>query len=228
MFSGIIDTSPGWHTSILSNLTGFYCREMIQKIDDIHPKDKDGILFKDFHLSMVYQISPQHAVHYLLQANDVVTENNIKVLGENRIDRDARNVLGETMRKFSSMDVLNDQVKVENTFKEDLQKDLDLKCGNGTFIIKDIKMANIMFNDTIETRIQSIANTVAGKAKAEAIISTIEAREKGLKVGFNAYNQAAIDAHVPIDLAIEIDKLKVIIDHAGGLNINISSTPRKP
>lgn len=203
--------SPGFNLGIISNIHEYYGREDMIKIDNIHPKDKDNVLLRDLDLIVTYKINPEKAKDFIIKTSDVVSIEGVYHIGQVRLDRDARNIIGESVRLFSSIDILNSPKGLQEQFKKDLQANLDKEYGEQVFIIKDIKVSNILVAEAVEARIQSIALIDAETAKNDAIISILKGREKRLAAEAKILKTAADEAGLTVDQLLQsqlIDAIK--------------------
>jgi hypothetical protein len=202
--------NPGFHVVWFGDVDEMNGREILLQVEDIHPKDKSNILLKDLDLVVVYTVNKEKAADFLVRTSDVKDGN----LGTSRVDRAARQMIGPSVRHFESIEILNDPTKLQDQFKIDLQKSIDEDYGPDTLRIVDIKVANILVNDVIESRIQSAAILAAEKAKNEATMAVIESRQNALDKEATVLRHAADTAGITIDQLLQAELIKAIRDGA--------------
>lgn len=203
--------TPGFNLGIVSNIHEYYGREDMIKIDNIHPKDKDNVLLRDLDLIVTYTINPEKAKQFIIKTSDVVNVDGVLHIGQVRIERDARNIIGESVRNFSSIEILNSPKGLQEQFKKDLQSNLDKEYGEKVFTIKDIKVSNILVAEAVEARIQSIALIDAETAKNDAIMAILKNREKRLSAEAKIIKTAADESGLSVDQLLQsqlIDAIK--------------------
>jgi hypothetical protein len=123
-------------------------------------------------------------------------------------------MIGPSVRHFESIEILNDPTKLQDQFKTDIQKSLDEDYGAGTLQIVDVKVANILVNDVIESRIQSAAILAAEKAKNEATLAVIESRQDSMDKEATVLKHAADTAGITVDQLLQAELIKAIRDGA--------------
>jgi hypothetical protein len=231
MLTGSYSRAPlgaGFNLGVISSISEFYGKEEMVKIDQIHPKDKDGVLLKDLDLIVTYKTNPQKAVAFFVQTGDSTYKraDGTEHLGLGRIDRDARATIGESIRNYSSLEILNNPEQLETKFKHDLQVKLDTLYGKDTFLVTNIKVSNILVSDVIEQRIQNRI-LIDGQAVKNNAIAMMQANAiKGLTVELQTLSISAKAANVTVDQALNFKLIKAIEDNP---NANVQVTiPAKP
>lgn len=220
--------TPGFNLGIISNIHEYYGREDMIKIDNIHPKDKDNVLLRDLDLIVTYKINPEKAKDFIIKTSDVVSVDGVYHIGQVRLDRDARNIIGESVRLFSSIDILNSPKGLQEQFKKDLQANLDKEYGEQVFMIKDIKVSNILVAEAVEARIQSIALIDAETAKNDAIISILKGREKRLAAEAKILKTAADEAGLTVDQLLQSQLIDAIKEGNVHPQVTVQATTTSP
>jgi hypothetical protein len=144
----------------------------------------------------------------------------------NRIDREARNIIGESTRNFSSIEVLNDPKVLEAKFKKDLQESLDKEYGKDTFKIVDAKVSNILVAESIETRLQSIALIDAETAKNNAIVAILKNRESRMTAEAKAIKNAADASGLTVDQLLQSQMIDTIKETGIHPQVTVSASPK--
>ncbi len=195
-FSGTYQTEtlkPGINLNIIDKIFEVYGKESLIRIENVKPKDADGIMLQDLDLNVAIKVNSENAVPFLLKTGDITydKEKSVYILGQNYIEKEARSVASQTIRKFSSEELIDRQQDVENTMKADFQKQLDELYGKGTFTVSEIKIANVQLSPAIEQKIQSIEEIKAEEAKAAATEKIVGIRAGALKKDAEAYQEVA-------------------------------------
>lgn len=215
----------GLNIKIWAHIDEFYGREEMVKIDNIQPKDKDNVLLRELDLIVTYSINKEKAVPFLIKTSDIVYKDGIYHLGTQRIDRDARNTIGQTVNKFSSLEILNNVVGVEAKYKVDLQADLDALYGKGTIIVNTIKISNVRVSEAIENRIQSIAVINAETAKNAATMAVLANRESTLTKEAQLIANVAKTSGLSVDQLLQYETIKAIHDGAQ-THLQVQTAPK--
>jgi hypothetical protein len=215
--SAAYDHTPlpsGFNMAFLSTIHEFFGREVLLQVEDIHPKDKNNILLKDLDLVVTYQINQTNAADFLIRTNDATQKDGTTILGMQRVERAARQVIGPSVRNFESIEILNDPNLLEEQFQKDLQTNLDTDYGAKFFSVIDVKVANILVSDVIESRIQSASVLAAEKAKNEATIAVLESRKNTLTQEAIVLKQAADTAGITVDQLLQAELIKAMREGA--------------
>lgn len=222
-----VSKGDGPHMRLFGTVDEGYGKEEMIKVDNIHPKDKDNVLLKDLDLVVTYKANPDKMVKFYAQTGDMTesSKDGAMHFGLARVDRDARATIGESVRKYSSLDILNNPQRLESTFKDDLQKQLDMLYGKNTFIVTNVKVANIQVADSIEARIQNIALIDAETQKNNATMTILASRQKVLTAELGTFKKAAEGAGMTVDQALEYETLKAVQDGAQ-TRISVGSSPK--
>jgi len=200
----------GFHVGLFSDVHEYFGREEIIEVGDIHPKDKSNILLKELDLVVTFQIDRTRAADFLVRTNDAVDKDGTVLLGTQRVDRSARQVIGPSVRHFESIAILNDPARLQDQFKQDLQAHLDGEYGAGLLRIVDVKVANILVSEVIETRIQSVALVAAERARNEATVAILESRKQSLTQEATVLKNAAAAAGISVDQLLQAELIKAL------------------
>lgn len=218
----------GLNLKLWGGIDEFYGSEEMVKIDNIHPKDKNFILLRELDLIVTFQINRDKAVEFLVKTRDIgVDPKGIYHLGINRIDKDARNTIGQSIGKFTSMEILNDLQTVEKTYLVDLQKDLDLLYGKDTIHVSNVKISNVKVSEAIEERLQSVAVINAEAAKNAATMAILENREKTLTKEATLISNVSKNSGISVDQLLQYETIKAIKEGAA-THVQVPATGVKP
>lgn len=187
-------------------------------------------MLQDLDLNIVFKINKNGALSFLLKTGDLRKRNSeigedssLYYLGKTYMSKDAQSLIGKTTRKFTSEDMLMDANKFENTFKADLQSELDLLYEKDTFEIIDIKVANIQVSPAIEEKIQAVSILGAELEKTTAIERNLESRKKTLALEAATVKYAADHGCLTIDQFLQYELIKAIKDGSTKSSIQIKA-----
>lgn len=203
-------------------------REFLLPVDNVRPKDLKGIMLEE--LDIVYTIRHKDhaaAIKFFRERGDRVClqEINACVIGWNYLKKDAGANLGETIRKFNSVDLLDKRKDVEKALAEDFQKELDTLYGVGVFEIMEAKLAVVRVSKNIEERIQAVALIETEKERSKATMEVLKIREETSRAEYSVLVNAARGSGMTVDQALEYKRLDVIKDmpSGGATNINVDA-----
>lgn len=220
--------SQGFHFNIVDTIYQVYGKESLIKIEDVRPKDSNKILLKDLDLNISFRANKEGAIKFLLKTGDIKKYGDMYYLGLNYVQKDAQSIIGRTVGKFSSEEILSDQQKVETTFKVDLQKELDELYGKNTFTVTEVKIANIRVADAVEEKIQAVAMVNAEQEKNKAIQRVLESREETLTKEASTIKNAADKGGLSVDQLLQYELIKVLKEgNSDKVNIQVSAKPGK-
>ena len=220
--------SYGLEWVIFDSAQEVYGRERLLQVLDARPKDKENVMLQDLDLSVSYRINPNKAIDFLRARGDITSPrdmpNGVYVVGETYVHKDAKSVIGETIKKFYSEEILNEKRRVEEQFKEDLQNELDTLYGSDTFYVTEVKIANIVVAPSIEDRIQSVALINAEKIKAEAISKVLDTRLEIQTKEMMVIAQTAENSGLSVDQVLEARRLDILREMpAGAVQVMVSA-----
>lgn len=197
-------------------------KAMQYQISDLRPKDKDGVMLVDLDITITVKVNPTHKVIEFVKTNsDLKRDSGYYIVGREFIIKDARSFIGEVVRKFSSDEILDKRSEFENVFVEEFQKEMNRLYGEKTFVITDMKIANIQVSPIIENRIQSIANINAEEAKNAATRSILKGRKEVMVQEATILKEAANEAGITIDQMLRSRLIDAIRD---GANVQVITT----
>jgi SPFH domain / Band 7 family len=156
-------------------------RNNLIQIQDIRPKDKNGVMLEDLDLSGTYNVNPDKAVNFLrnhrdLQRLESSDDGAEWVLGATNVQKIAKSAATEAIHQFESSALLDSASVVEEAVRANVQKRLDEKFGEGLFSVENFTISNVKVSPVIEQRIQSIAAQDAASAMAQAQLKSLANR----------------------------------------------------
>jgi hypothetical protein len=233
-FGGSYNTQPlsnGIKLNLFDKIFEVYGKESLVKIEDVRPKDSDGVMLKDLDLNVGIKINKENAVPFLIKTGDIVynRDSGLFVLGQNYIIKEARSSASQTVRKFKSEDLIDQQQQVEDAIKVDLQAQLDKLYSKDTFSVTDIKIANVQLSEAIEQKIQSVEEIKAEEARVNATSQILEMRNNMLNKEIAGYQVIAKANGINFDQVMEYQRTKAMSEGKIGANIQIpASNSQKP
>lgn len=160
-------------------------RNNLVQIQDIRPKDSNGILLEDLDLSMTYNVNPNGAIEFIKKYRDLSTQTNEQgytseyyTLGAVNIQKTAKRVAMEVIGDFASENLLNSPQPAEDALKEAVQTRLDEQFGSGLFQVESFTISNVKVSNIVEQRIQSIAAQKASADMAKAQLDSLAQRKQ--------------------------------------------------
>lgn len=219
----------GWVPNVWDTMYEVYGREMLITIQNAQPKDKDKAKLQDLDLTISVTANKKNAVPFLLKTGDLVEKDGNILLGYNILTKDAQSMIGETVKKFSSEELLNDKKAVENAFQKDLQSELDKLYGKETFTVKEVKFGNILAAEFIEQKQQAIALLNAEAGKNEATMRVVESRQKALIAEAKVLSEAASQGNITVDQLLTYETIKVLRENPNQdvkLNMDVKNSPK--
>lgn len=209
-----------------------YGRENLLQIDDARPKDKDGAILEDLDITISVKTLKDGAIPFILKTGDMVldTTKNAYIIGVKYVKKDAQSVLGNTVQKFSSEEILKNKPVFEETFKKDLQEELNKLYGKA-FIVEEVKVANIKVSKTIEEKIQAISAVKAEQEKNDAVMRVLSSREAVLTQEATLLKRASDKSGVSVSDILQNEMIKAIRDNTNSspnVQVTVPVAPKKP
>jgi len=214
-FDGTYNTETlnnGIKLNVFDKIFEIYGKESLVKIEDVTPKDSDGVMLKDLDLNVGIKVNKNNAVPFLIKTGDIVynREIGVFVLGQSYIIKEARSSVSQTVRKFKSEELIDKQQEVEDTIKGDLQAQLDKLYGKDTFTVTDIKIANVKLSEAIEQKIQAVEEIKAEEARSNATERILDLRNKVLSKEIAGYQKVAKDNDINFNQVMEFQRTKAM------------------
>lgn len=218
----------GFHFNIIDTVFKVYGRESLVKIEDVRPKDSNKILLKDLDLSVSFKANKEGAIKFLLKTGDMTKDGELNYLGRKYVQKDAQSIIGRTVGKFTSEEMLSDPQKLETTFRTDLQQELDNLYGKDTFTVTEVKIANIRVADAVEEKIQAVAMVNAEQEKNKAIQKVLESRQETLSKEASTIKNAADKGGLSVDQLLQYELIKVMKEgNSDKVNYQVNVKPGK-
>lgn len=235
-WGGEYNTQPllqGWHFNIFDTIYEVYAREMMIPIENAQPKDRNKAKLQDLDINIMVRANPAKAVEFLLKTGDLTTDPNSSrlLLGRTILAKDAQSTIGETIKKFTSEEILGDKKTVEEAFKRDFQGELDKLYGPETFIVNEVKFGNILAADFIEQKQQAISLLNAEKEKNDATMAVLASRKDTLAAEAKTLSQAAEQGGITVDQLLTYETIKAIKETPNSqvrmnMDVKANNTPK--
>lgn len=219
-YSQEANTSAGFTLGVISSQVEFNGKEIVVPIENIRPKDKDNVMLDDLDLNITYKVNPTKAQEFIVKTGDIIaadskSSSDAEVIGYHRMEIESKSLIGDTTKKFSSEQILDNSknangLNLEDQFKVDLQQKMNDSYGKDTFEIVSVRIGTPKVSPIIEQKIQQIATIEAEKAKNNATNMVLENREKTLTKEYQVLVNSAKNSGLSIDQALEYEYMKII------------------
>ena len=131
-------------------------------------------------------------------------------LGRTMVSKFAQRVASETIRGFSSSEMLDSPANVEDALRKKLQERLDKEYGAGLFEITGVNVANIQVSPVVEQRIAATAAQEASAAVARAQEESLAARASAEEKEAQSLANISRKTSVSVDQLLEARRINTI------------------
>ena len=131
---------------------------------------------------------------------------------------------------MTSEEILKNKPVFEETFKKDLQEELNKLYGKA-FIVEEVKVANIKVSKTIEEKIQAISAVKAEQEKNDAVMRVLSSREAVLTQEATLLKRASDKSGVSVSDILQNEMIKAIRDNTNSspnVQVTVPVAPKKP
>ena len=201
----------------------------IVQVNDMRPKDEDGVLLEDMDYNVIYNVNPGRAVSFLREQRDLARSGDgTYTLGQTYVTKFAARVATEVIHNFPSVALLDRPGEVEEAIKVALQQRLDREYGEGLFEIANINLASVKMSPVIEQRIQNVAAQDAAAAEAKAQERSLGARTQAELAEAQSLKDISGQTGVSVSDLLEIRRIRALQNLNGvGAAVTVSAD-RKP
>lgn len=224
----LIDSGREWN--FLDSVYEILGKEVLLEIPDAKPKDIDGVMLEELDVTLtVKTIKSPKIISFLRDKSDISysKEHDAYLIGHKYIIKDAGSVLGRTIKKYKSEDLLNDKEKVEDAFKKELQTELDKFYGE-IFKIGDVKFARIQVSNSIEAKIQATSAIAAEEAKNSASLKILEGRKNLEQKAMSDLADVSKNTGISVENILHARMINAMNDNPNSANVTITqSAPKK-
>lgn len=171
-FGGSIGDEPagqGFTLTILDSLLVVDGTEVRVPMENLSPKDKDGVLFS-VDLTVTYKINPEKAIGFYKQTHEVdrVEQNNERtnVLGFKIMQDVVANSTSKAFTEFTVSEIGVKKAEIEDKLKTIVQQKIDSRYADA-FVITNVNINKTKLGDAVETVLQSQAIAKSQRALIE-------------------------------------------------------------
>lgn len=208
----------GFEMTVLDDAFEIYGRDQLLTLsgDRIRPKDSEGVMVQNMEVTIVWRNTPEAVIPFVRKYGDMTNKGSVYVVGENFIRNIAESEIGEVIKNYKSEALLNEKTTVSKAFSDHLQKILDEKFGQNTFVISEVRFANVLVAPSVEERMQAVALINAEKVKADATMRVLETRENTQLAEMQLLKRVSEKSGVSVDQILEARRLDILRDMPSG------------
>ena len=143
---------PGSFNQVLiGDVITFPVKEVAVKIDDLTPLAKDNSTMKDLDAIVIYNINQSQVAEIYNTKNKSfhAQHNGDTYLMYNYIFNAARNAIYKSARNYDALDMADNRAQMEQQIKENIVKTLADEHLDGTIIITQVLVRNVLPADTV-------------------------------------------------------------------------------
>lgn len=173
---------PGWGWYVFSNLQEVYGKNVNLQID-LSPKDSNSVRLDNLVVNVNYRAIKGGAYKYVANDGDAVRVANkdYYYLGADRLKIDLAPSIQQVSEKWESETMYRQTEQFAKEIRDEMQKDVDAKYGQGVFEIVDVKIAVVDVANFIEDKIAQIQLQRAEVEKNGERLKALESSEAVLK-----------------------------------------------
>ncbi len=209
---------PGTFNQVLiGDVLTFPIKDVNVKLDDMTPVAKDNSTMKDFDAVVIYNINQAQVAELYSQKSQAfhAKHNGDIYLMYNYIVQTARNAIYKEARKFEALDMADNRQSMEQAVKETIQKSLAEEKLDGSLIISQVLIRNIVPADSVVASANELVRAKNELKQKEVEVKTAEAEARRMAALANQ-NSAAIaymraQAELNISEGIKNGKVNTII-----------------
>jgi regulator of protease activity HflC (stomatin/prohibitin superfamily) len=221
---------PGSFNQVLiGDVLTFPIKDVNVKLDDMTPVAKDNSTMKDFDAVVIYNINQsQVAELYSSKSQAFHAKHNGDIyLMYNYIVQTARNAIYKEARKFEALDMADNRQAMEQSIKETVQKTLAEEKLDGSLIISQVLIRNIVPADSVVQSANDLVRSKNELRQKEVEVKTAEAEARRMAALANQSTQSIqymqAQAMLNISEGIKNGKVQTIVVPA---NFNALMMPK--
>lgn len=236
---------PGMHPfdNVLDSFIKVTDKEVMIQLEDLKPKDKDGVLLKDLDLTIIIKVNKDKAVPFLMKTGDLVPMSQVKgmegteyshyVIGYKSVGKEAASSIQKAMRGFSGETALDQQDKLEEAIKTQLQKDLDdiYKDVGAPIQVVGVKTYSIKVSDAVEQKIQAVAAVKVENERQAAERAVLESRKETEAKEMANLKEVALKSGISVDQILMHRMIKTIAESGNAqtaVKVNLDMPGKAP
>lgn len=221
---------PGSFNQVLiGDVLTFPIKDVNVKLDDMTPVAKDNSTMKDLDAVVIYNINQaQVAELYSSKSQAFHAKHNGDIyLMYNYITQTARNAIYKEARKYEALDMADNRQAMEQSIKETVQKTLAEEKLDGSLIISQVLIRNIVPADSVVQSANDLVRSKNELRQKEVEVKTAEAEARRMAALANQSTQSIqymqAQAMLNISEGIKNGKVQTIVVPA---NFNALMMPK--
>ena len=197
---------PGSFNQVLiGDVLTFPIKDVNVKLDDMTPVAKDNSTMKDFDAVVIYNINQsQVAELYSTKSQAFHARHNGDIyLMYNYIVQTARNAIYKEARKFEALDMADNRQAMEQSIKETIQKTLTDEKLDGSLIISQVLIRNIVPADSVVASANDLVRAKNEQKQKEVEVKTarLEAERMAALANQSAQSIAYMNAQAALNIS---------------------------
>ena len=209
---------PGSFNQVLiGDVLTFPIKDVNVKLDDMTPVAKDNSTMKDLDAVVIYNISQsQVAELYSTKSQAFHARHNGDIyLMYNYIVQTARNAIYKEARKYEALDMADNRQAMEQAIKETIQKTLAEEKLDGSLIIGQVLIRNIVPADSVVASANELVRSKNELKQKEVEVKTAEAEARRMAAlanqGAQSISYMQAQAMLNISEGIKNGKVQTIV-----------------
>lgn len=197
---------PGsFNQAIIGDVLTFPVKDVNVKLDDMTPVAKDNSTMKDFDAVVIYNINQsQVAELYSSKSQAFHARHNGDIyLMYNYITQTARNAIYKEARKYEALDMADNRQSMEQSIKETIQKTLSDEKLDGSLIISQVLIRNIVPADSVVASANDLVRAKNEQKQKEVEVRTarLEAERMAALTNQSAQSIAYMNAQANLNIS---------------------------
>jgi len=220
---------PGsFNQTVIGNVLTFPIKDVNVKLDDMTPVAKDNSTMKDFDAVVIYNINQAQVAELYSQKSQAfhARHNGDIYLMYNYIVQTTRNAIYKEARKYEALDMADARQSMEQSIKEQIQKSLAEEKLDGSLIIGQVLIRNIVPADSVVESANALVRAKNEYKQKEVEVQTAkkEAERMAALANQSASSIAYMNAQANLMIAegIKNGKVQTIVvpqDFRGMVNV---------
>ena len=205
---------PGSFNQVLiGDVLTFPVKDVNVKLDDMTPVAKDNSTMKDFDAVVIYNINQSQVAELYSQKSQAFhsKHNGDIYLMYNYIVQTARNAIYKEARKYEALDMADNRQAMEQAIKETIQKTLAEEKLDGSLIIGQVLIRNIVPADSVVASANDLVRAKNEQKQKEVEVKTarLEAERMAALANQSAQSIAYMNAQAALNISEGIKNGKV-------------------
>ncbi len=205
---------PGsFNQVMIGDVLTFPVKDVNVKLDDMTPVAKDNSTMKDFDAVVIYNINQAQVAELYSQKSQAfhAKHNGDIYLMYNYIVQTARNAIYKEARKYEALDMADNRQTMEQAIKEQIQKSLAEEKLDGSLIIGQVLIRNIVPADSVVASANDLVRAKNEQKQKEVEVKTarLEAERMAALANQSAQSIAYMNAQAALNISEGIKNGKV-------------------